>query len=206
MRTRSPKRMYSVTAWPWASISIARRSAMHAEPTVLVALVRDRAGADDRPRAQIARVRRMGDQLMETESHFPGVRMPERAAVPGHSHGQVDSADLPGGAELVGGYGDGAETRGGFCVNPAKAGLHLRNRVRSQARVVRQHHELHVLERSRGRAFPSARDRQRRRALLRNRCRPLPMAAACLRTGQGNRPIRPGTSTAASARRRGSRA
>ena len=116
-----------------------------------VVRVRDGAGADDRPRAQIARVRRVGDQLVETEAHFPGVRMSERAAVPGHSHGQVDSAGLPGGAELVGGHGDGAETRGGFCVNPAKARLHLRNRVRSQARVVREHHELHVLERSRGR-------------------------------------------------------
>ena len=81
----------------------------------------------------------------------PASGCPNLRAVPAHSNRQADAAVLPGGAKLIGRHGHGAEARGRFRMDPAEARLLLGDRVRAQARVVREHHELHVLERVGGR-------------------------------------------------------
>ncbi len=82
------------------------------------------------------------------EGHFrAGVAHADLAAVPGALQRQVDTATLPGVAQLIGRHGHGAEGAGGLALEEAEAfGKFVRNQV-AQRHVVHQHQQAHAVER-----------------------------------------------------------
>src|SRR6478672_4754125 len=74
-------------------------------------LVADRAAADDRAGARVARLAQVRDELAEMEGHLlAGVAQARTLAIPGALEIEVEAAALPGGAELVRRHRDRAES------------------------------------------------------------------------------------------------
>ena len=85
-----------------SSISITRRSVMQAATSPAVR-VRDRAGADDRPGAQPARLGGVGDEMAKAEMHLRPAWIAEPGAVPVEQQQvEIHAPGGPGSAELAG--------------------------------------------------------------------------------------------------------
>src|SRR6185369_4994467 len=85
-------------------------------------LVADRAAADDRAGASVARLAQVRDELAEMERHLlAGVAQARAFAVPRAFDIEVEAAARPGGAELVRRHGNRAERRRRLALEEAEA-------------------------------------------------------------------------------------
>ncbi len=113
--------------------------------SAILALVRDRARADDAARAERAGLGGVGDQIGEGEgrvlAHFGAA---EGFAIVIDGERQMDHAVLPGVAQLVGGDADRREGARGLGLEEAEALGELAGDQPAQTHVVDQHQQLDV--------------------------------------------------------------
>ena len=151
MRTRSPNFMNGVRAPPCAMSSIARRSAMQAEPFAPPAL-RDRPRADDRAGRRRRVAGGMGDEFIEAEVHLAAVRVAEPLAVVVDGQIEVRRARRCQASPSSSGVtATGAKLEDGLAWKKPKPVRISRGRERAQADVVDLHEQ------------PDARAAERRR-------------------------------------------